>query len=62
MEIELYGHYYYRDENHIPHRITIVDITSTPGFFWYVDGHFTKDEIFEKDLTKQLIHKNRITQ
>ena len=42
FEIELYGHYYYRDEMHIPHRITIVGRKEQSGFYYYVEGHLTK--------------------
>lgn len=61
MNIEIYGKYYYRDEYHIPHRITIVASGSTGGFFWYVDGHLSKEEIESKSPQRKLIHQNRIT-
>ena len=61
MEIELYGHYYFRGEDHIPRRITIVEQGPAAGFYWYVDGHVSKEEFTSKNLEKHLIHKNRIT-
>ena len=60
MTIELYGHYYYRNENHVPRRITIVGEGSTKGFYKYVEGHFTKEEIAAKDPEVFVIHANKI--
>ena len=39
FEIELFGHYYYRDEMHIPHRITIVGRKGQSGFYWQRRKH-----------------------
>lgn len=62
MQIEIFGKYYYRDENHVPRRITIVEKGSTEGFYWCVDGHFSREEIAMKKMDRFLIHKNRIIQ
>lgn len=62
MQIEIYGQYYYRGENHVPRRITIVAPGPNAGFYWCVDGHFTKEEIEDKAMQPFLIHKNKIVQ
>lgn len=61
FEIELYGHYYYRDEMHIPHRITIVGRKEQSGFYYYVEGHLTKEEALARSENKKLIYVNKIT-
>ena len=60
MKIECYGHYYYRDENHVPRRITIIEKGSGVGFYWCVNGHLTKEEIINKKEERFLIHQNRV--
>ena len=59
--IEMFGHYYYRESNYMPVRITIVEKGERPGFYRCVKGHFTEAEIREKGLEPFLIHMNRIT-
>lgn len=61
FEIEIFGHYYYRDEAHIPHRITIIERKEKSGFYYYVEGHLTREEALSRKNEKKLIHINRIT-
>lgn len=61
MDIQIYDHLYYRGDDHIPRRITIVDRYEKPGFFWAVNGHMSAEEIAEKKPERFLIHRNRIT-
>ena len=61
FEIELFGHYYYRDEMHIPHRITIVGRKGQSGFYYYVEGHLAKAEALKQKENQKLIHVNKIT-
>lgn len=60
MGIEMYGYYHYRTPSFELKRITIVDIGPYDGFYYYVDGHLTKEEILEKRPHRSLIHKNNI--
>lgn len=62
MEIAINGHYYFRDHNHALYRITIVDRGDIAGFYRYVEGHLTPEEIAEKQPKVYVIHQNRITQ
>ncbi len=59
--IEILGHYYYRQPNYMPVRITIVEKGEKPGFYRCVNGHVTETEIKEKTLESFLIHINKIT-
>ena len=61
MEFELYSHFYYRGDDYIPRRITIVGKYERPGFYWVVNGHLTKEEIEVKKPERFLIHVNKIT-
>lgn len=62
MKIEMNGHYYYRDENHIPKRITIIAEGDHAGFYWCLNGHLSEKEIAEKLKEKFLIHQNKVIQ
>ena len=62
MKIEIFGYYYYRGENHVPRRITIIEKGANTGFFWCVEGHMTMEEIKEKKPDRFLIHQNRVIQ
>ncbi|MDD7113040.1 MAG: hypothetical protein PUH88_01005 [Lachnospiraceae bacterium] len=45
----------------IIHRITIVGRKGTSGFYYYVDGHLTKEEAVLQSENKKLIYVNKIT-
>lgn len=62
MKIEIYGKYYYRGENYVPRRITVVEKGPTAGFYWCIDGHYYKHEIFANKPERFLIHQNKIQQ
>ena len=59
--VNLFGHYYYRENNYLPVRITIIGKGERPGFYLCVKGHRTEAEV--PSLLKEafLIHINRIT-
>lgn len=59
--IEVPGHYYYRENNYMPVRITIVEKGERPGFYKCVKGHWNEAEMKEKLADAFLIHVNRIT-
>ena len=59
--VNLLGHYYYRENNFMPVRITIIEKGERPGFFKCVKGHWTEAELHEKRPEVFLIHINRIT-
>ena len=59
--IEILGHYYYRQTNYMPVRITIIEKGEKPGFYRCVNGHVTEAEIKEKSLESFLFHINKIT-
>ena len=59
--VNLFGHYYYRESNYLPVRITIVAKGERPGFYKCVKGHWTEAELPEKLSEPFLIHLNRIT-
>ena len=61
MEINIGGHYYFRDHNHALYRITIVGKGDINGFYRYVEGHLTPEEIEAKQPKVCVIHQNRIT-
>lgn len=58
--VKLLGHYYYRENNYLPVRITIVEKGEHPGFYKCVKGHWTEDELKSKLSEAFLIHINRI--
>ena len=58
--VNLFGHYYYRENNFMPVRITIVAKDPRPGFFQCVKGHWTEAEAKDKLSEAFLIHINRI--
>lgn len=60
MNIEICGHYYYRENNYVPVRITVIE-KGKAGFYKCVKGHWTPSELHEKRLEPFLIHVNRIT-
>ena len=59
--VNLFGHYYYRENNYLPVRITIVEKGEIPGFYKCVKGHWTVAEAMDKRSEAFLIHINRIT-
>ena len=59
--VDLYGHYYYRENNYLPVRITIIAKGERPGFYRCVKGHWTEAEVQYKFSEAFLIHINRIT-
>jgi len=59
--VNLYGHYYYRENNYLPVRITIIEKSDRPGFYKCVKGHWTEAELESKLPEAFLIHINRIT-
>ena len=59
--VNLYGHYYYRENNFLPVRITIVEKGERAGFYKCVKGHWTKAELRDKLDEAFWIHINRIT-
>lgn len=59
--VNLFGHYYYRENNYLPVRITIVGKGERPGFYKCVKGHWTEKELPDKLSEAFLIHINRIT-
>ena len=59
--VNLLGHYYYRENNYLPVRITIVEKGERPGFYKCVKGHWTKEELQNKLSESFMIHINRIT-
>lgn len=58
--VNLLGHYYYRENNYLPVRITIVEKGERPGFYKCVKGHWAEDELKSKLSEAFLIHINRI--
>lgn len=58
--VNLLGHYYYRENNYLPVRITIVEKGERPGFYKCVKGHWAEDELESKLSEAFLIHINRI--
>ena len=59
--VNLFGHYYYRENNYLPVRITIVEKGERPGFYKCIKGHWTEAEDMFKRSEAFLIHINRIT-
>lgn len=59
--VNIGGHYYYRENNFMPVRITIVAKGERPGFYQCVKGHWTEAELPGKLSEAFLIHLNRIT-
>ena len=59
--VNLFGHYYYRKNNYLPVRITIIEKGERPGFYKCVKGHWTEAEAMDKRSEAFLIHINRIT-
>lgn len=59
--VNLFGHYYYRENNFMPVRITIVAKGEKPGFYKCVKGHWTESEAQNLLSEAFLIHINRIT-
>ena len=59
--VNLFGHYYYRESNYLPVRITIVEKGERPGFYKCVKGHLTEAEAQSMLSEAFLIHINRIT-
>ena len=58
--VNLFGHYYYRENNYLPVRITIVEKGERPGFYRCVKGHCTEAEVQKRLSEAFLIHINRI--
>ena len=58
--VNLLGHYYYRENNFMPVRITILKKGERPGFYKCVKGHWTEAELESKQGEAFLIHINRI--
>ena len=59
--VNLFGHYYYRENNYLPVRITIVAKGERSGFYLCVKGHWTEAEVRDHLSEAFLIHINRIT-
>ena len=59
--VNLFGHYYYRENNYLPVRITIVAKGGRPGFYRCVKGHWSEEQAQSLLNEAFLIHINRIT-
>lgn len=59
--VNLFGHYYYRENNYLPVRITIVAKGELPGFYRCVKGHWNEEQVQPLLDEAFLIHINRIT-
>ena len=59
--VNLFGHYYYRENNYLPVRITIIGKGGRPGFYRCVKGHWSEEQAQSMLNEAFLIHINRIT-
>ena len=59
--VNLFGHYYYRENNYLPVRITIVAKGEHPGCYRCAKGHWSEEQAQSLLNEAFLIHINRIT-